>query len=107
MNPLEARHLDAAAHMDRAWEDPPVFTAFPRQSRRRPDDRSVITRPVGAVRMEQIDVAPGPPLQLLAEARLRVMSGAPSGDETDQEAITTRSAETDHTEAGSYTIRRT
>ncbi|GAA4157131.1 hypothetical protein GCM10022416_58610 [Actinomadura keratinilytica] len=112
---LQAKHPDAAQHLDEARDDLPAFTAFPRQIwrqiwsnnpqerlnkeiRRRTDvvgifpDRTAIVRLVGAVLMEQTDEwTEGRRymgLEFLAKARLRVIDGGPCGDETDQQAIT-------------------
>ncbi|MBX6765903.1 MAG: IS256 family transposase [Actinomadura rubrobrunea] len=112
---LEAKHPDAAQHLDEARDDLLAFTAFPRQIRRqiwsnnpqerlnkeirrRTDvvgifpDRTAIVRLVGAVLMEQTDEwTEGRRymgLEFLAKARLRVIDGGPCGDETDQQAIT-------------------
>ncbi|QKW33685.1 IS256 family transposase [Actinomadura sp. NAK00032] len=112
---LEAKHPDAAEHLDQARPDLLAFTGFPRQLwrqiwsnnpqerlnkeiRRRTDvvgifpDRAAIVRLVGAVLMEQTDEWTearrymGP--ECLAKARLRVIDGTTPDPATEQQELT-------------------
>ncbi|MFG1859236.1 IS256 family transposase, partial [Actinomadura geliboluensis] len=107
---LEAKHPEAAEHLDAAREDLLAFTGFPRQLwrqiwsnnpqerlnkeiRRRTDvvgifpDRAAIVRLVGAVLMEQTDewteARRYMGLEFLAKARLRVVEGNTPDPEID------------------------
>lgn len=112
---LEAKHPDAAEHLDAARDDLLAFTGFPRQLwrqiwsnnpqerlnkeiRRRTDvvgifpDRAAIVRLVGAVLMEQTDewteARRYTGLEFLAKARLRVVEGNTPDPEIDQRELT-------------------
>ncbi|SFP07022.1 Transposase (or an inactivated derivative) [Actinomadura madurae] len=112
---LEAKHPEAAEHLDAAREDLLAFTGFPRQLwrqiwsnnpqerlnkeiRRRTDvvgifpDRDAIVRLVGAVLMEQTDewteARRYMGLEFLAKARLRVVEGTTPDPEIDQRELT-------------------
>ena len=112
---LEAKHPDAAAHLDEARGDLLAFTGFPREIwrqiwsnnpqerlnkeiRRRTDvvgifpDRGAIIRLVGAVLMEQTDewteARRYMGLEFLAKARLRIIAGDPPNENTTTQAIT-------------------
>ncbi|MBD2894603.1 IS256 family transposase IS1512 [Actinomadura sp. RB99] len=112
---LQAKHPDAALHLDEAKPDLLAFAAFPRQLlrqiwsnnpqerlnkeiRRRTDvvgifpDRAAIVRLVGAVLMEQTDewteARRYMGLEFLAKARLRVIDGTTPDPATDQQEPT-------------------
>jgi transposase-like protein len=112
---LEAKHPDAAAHLDEARGDLLAFTGFPREIwrqiwsnnpqerlnkeiRRRTDvvgifpDRAAIIRLVGAVLMEQTDewteARRYMGLEFLAKSRLRIIAGDSPTENTTTQAIT-------------------
>ena len=112
---LEAKHPDAAEHLDQARPDLLAFTGFPRrlwrqiwsnnpqerlnkEIRRRTDvvgifpDRAAIVRLVGAVLMEQTDewteARRYMGLECLAKARLRVIDGTTPDPAAEQQELT-------------------
>jgi transposase-like protein len=112
---LQAKHPDAAEHLDAARDDLLAFTGFPRQLwrqiwsnnpqerlnkeiRRRTDvvgifpDRAAIVRLVGAVLMEQTDewteARRYMGLEFLTKARLRVIDGTTPDPATEQQELT-------------------
>jgi putative transposase len=112
---LQAKHPDAAQHLDEARDDLLAFAAFPRQLwrqiwsnnpqerlnkeiRRRTDvvgifpDRSAIVRLVGAVLMEQTDewteARRYMGLEFLAKARLHVIDGTTPDPKIDNRELT-------------------
>jgi putative transposase len=112
---LEAKHPEAAEHLDAARDDLLAFTGFPRQLwrqiwsnnpqerlnkeiRRRTDvvgifpDRAAIVRLVGAVLMEQTDewteARRYMGLEFLAKARLRVIDGTTPDPKIDNQELT-------------------